>query len=319
MSNLLQKLGRFIRTTNPQYRLLRPTQYEEKGGFSGDDTIRQSEATLLESPFRAIKVGKCDVTDNPFTHFLDGIQRSWLIYYMDSAPVYYGYSAAVIRQRIDRILSTWQYQNQEALYLPLRLCPIHEITAEINLIDTLNDNGEIPFDLAKLAREKITNDRQQLEVNLAEDWVKRSNHGWLVVDGSITISPLLANTDRVVGLIKSHNTQYFNYQEQQIVANLQMGERTSAFSPNSRHPVCSWYLRLREGSGDDLYFGLVRLEVALSQQHLADRISQWILTETRPLALPDSRWDRMIYPIRDCEMYLRSLEPHPSAFGWLFS
>jgi len=54
MSNLLQKLGRFIRTTNPQYRLLRPTQYEEKGGFSGDDTIRQSEATLLESPFRAI-------------------------------------------------------------------------------------------------------------------------------------------------------------------------------------------------------------------------------------------------------------------------
>jgi len=316
MSNLLQQLGRYVRQSGGQYQLLRPTQYDEKRGFGSDDTIKQSEAELLEPPFHKMEVGSWHPIENPFTHFLDGIQRSWLIYYVESVPVYYGYTAAVIRQRIDRVLSTWQYKSHEALYLPLSLCPDSQIMADLNLIDTLNQTEETPFDLTKVARDRITQQRQQLEVDLAENWVK-SSQGWLVIDGSITISPLLANTDRVVGLIKSHNTQYFGFREQQIVTSLKRGERTSAFSPNSRHPVCSWYLRLREGVGDDLYFGLVRVEVARSLQSQADRISRWILTESRPLSLPDSRWDKMIYPIRDCEMYLRSLEPSQSAFGWL--
>lgn len=318
MSNLLTQLQRYIRNSDGERQLLRPVQYEEKQGFGGDDTLKQSEAELLELPFRSMAVGNCPLEQNPFTHFLDGIQRSWLLYYVEAVPVYYGYTAAVIRQRNDRVLSTWQYQNQEAIYLPFSLCAESKNMAGIPLVDTLSNEIEIPFDLTKTARNKITIDRQQLEVDLAELWVKQNLSSWLVVDGSITISPTLARADRVVGLIKSHNTQYFNYAEQQIVTNLKQGERTSAFSPHSRHPICSWYLRLREGIGEDLYFGLVRVEVALSQQDQADRISQWILTEARPLALPDSRWDRMIYPIRDCEMYLRSLEPHRSAFGWLY-
>ncbi|PLS68784.1 MAG: hypothetical protein CV045_06040 [Cyanobacteria bacterium M5B4] len=318
MSYLLTQLQRFIRTTDRKRQLLRPNQYEEKQGFSGDDLLKQSEAELLEPPFRSIAVGSCALEENPFSHFLDGIQRSWLLYYVESVPVYYGYTAAVIRQRSDRVLSTWRYQNKEAIYLPFNLCSESQLMGDMTLVDTLSKDGEIPFDLTKIARDKITSDRQQLEVHLAESWVRQSFSGWLVVDGSITISPVLANTDRVVGLIKSHNTQYFNHTDQQIVVNLKQGERTSTFSPNSRHPICSWYLRIREGIGEDLHFGLVRVEVALSQQHQADEISRWILTETRPLALPDSRWDRMIYPIRDCEMYLRSLEPHRSAFGWLY-
>jgi hypothetical protein len=44
----------------------------------------------------------------------------------------------------------------------------------------------------------------------------------------------------------------------------------------------------------------------------ADRISTWLLSERSPLAAPDPRWDKIFYPIRDCEEYLRSIAPSPT-------
>ncbi|MFN3360933.1 MAG: hypothetical protein ACK421_05840 [Pseudanabaenaceae cyanobacterium] len=316
MSSLLTQLQRYLRQTNRPRQFLQPRQYAEKQGFANPETVRHAEAELLESPFRGIPGGKPQ--PSPFNYFLDGIQRSWLLYYTEGVPVYYGYTAAVIRKRTDRVLTTWQYQAQEALYLPLSLCAEGELMAGIPLIDTLAGLAEIPPDLTKLARDKISSDRQQLEVQLAEKWIEAQSPGWLVIDGSITGAATIANHDRVVGIIKTHNTQFFGWQEQQIVHHLQAGERSSTFCPSSRYPVRSWYLRLRAGKGDDIHFGLVRLETAVNCAASPDQISSWLLDESRPLALPDTRWDRMIYPIRDCEMYLRSQEPHPANFGWLF-
>ena len=76
----------------------------------------------------------------------------------------------------------------------------------------------------------------------------------------------------------------------------------------------SWYLRLREPPSQDPFMGLVRVEVASAADkdpapavtRRADEVSQWILAERAPLALPDERWDRMVYGIRDCEEYLRA-------------
>ncbi|MEN6416249.1 MAG: hypothetical protein ABFD49_06895 [Armatimonadota bacterium] len=34
-----------------------------------------------------------------------------------------------------------------------------------------------------------------------------------------------------------------------------------------------------------------------------------LVAETNPISLPDSRWDKMIYPIRNCELYLKSTAP----------
>jgi hypothetical protein len=39
----------------------------------------------------------------------------------------------------------------------------------------------------------------------------------------------------------------------------------------------------------------------------ADEVSRWIMAEASPLALPDARWDKMVYGIRDCEEYLRAV------------
>lgn len=315
--------------------MVRSPQYDEQAGF-GESVARMSRAKLLEAPMRAIAVGECDVSENQFRYFIDGIQRSWLLYYQDYVPVYYGYVAAVVRQRPETLMSTWKSLVREDIYLPYRhFDPVErsQLEAKFSLVDTApremdgaidntnsanNDDSEKqPVALREAARNRISDSREKLESDLAELWIKDNQPGWLVMDGSITISKAVASHKRIIGLIKSHNTQYFPFPEQEVVLNLKQGDRSSTFTPPGRHPVCSWYLRLRDPSNEDVHFGLVRVEASLKSQSQVDEISRWILTERRPLSFPDSRWDKMIYPIRDCEQFLRSQEPSKAAFGWL--
>jgi hypothetical protein len=60
-------------------------------------------------------------------------------------------------------------------------------------------------------------------------------------------------------------------------------------------------------------WGLVRVEVSAGAvtdiatlARLANDVSRWILAEVSPVALPDRRWDKMVYGIRDCEEFLRA-------------
>ena len=39
----------------------------------------------------------------------------------------------------------------------------------------------------------------------------------------------------------------------------------------------------------------------------ADLVSRWVMAEATPLALPDPRWDTLVYGVRDCEEYLRAV------------
>ena len=96
---------------------------------------------------------------------------------------------------------------------------------------------------------------------------------------------------------------------------LRAGERSSVLERSSatRTSVATWYLRLRDPSGHHPLWGLVRVEAALVAGETvtvlgerADEVSRQVLAECRPLALPDSRWDVMVYPIRDCEEFLRA-------------
>ena len=64
----------------------------------------------------------------------------------------------------------------------------------------------------------------------------------------------------------------------------------------------------RDGVAHDALWGIVRVEVAETEDPSAraDEVSRWVLAERAPLALPDSRWDRMAYPVRECEEFLRA-------------
>jgi len=90
--------------------------------------------------------------------------------------------------------------------------------------------------------------------------------------------------------------------------------RTSVFRPKrrgARREIYSWYLRLWPWEGNDLLYGLLRVEARAHPDTvaLASRISAWLVTERAPLATPDRRWDRLLYPIHDVETYLRARAP----------
>jgi hypothetical protein len=259
-----------------------------------------------------------------FTHFLDGTQTTRRIgFYRQTVPVVYGFIGAVIRQRCaERRMSTCDKEIAENLYFShAHLDPSDLRTAGIALRDASEKSNEEsgqsethPLRLLEIARQTVSNDRAELERALAEKWVQNSSSDeWLFWDGSITGSVQAGKHAHVVGVIKSHQTQYFGSDEQRKILSLKVGERSSVFQPRSKEwiPVYSWYLRLHPNEGKDVYFGLVRVEAAASPQtiDMADEISRWLLAERSPLALPDGRWDRMIYPIRDCEQYLRSISP----------
>jgi hypothetical protein len=153
--------------------------------------------------------------------------------------------------------------------------------------------------------------REALERELAAKWCAAPN-GWLLLDGSLTVSPDVAKCERAVGLIKSHRTRFFDGADARTLLGLKAGQRSSVFEPDTRSvtPVRSWYLRLRPAERHDVFWGLVRVEMAVSQNvAAADEISRWLLGEVIPLSLPDARWDRLIYPIHDCEEFLRARAP----------
>ena len=136
------------------------------------------------------------------------------------------------------------------------------------------------------------------------------------IDGGISGSEKVAVSSCTVGVVKSHRTLYAEGDALATVLSLPHRERSSVFRITSRKrtTVASWYLRLRDPAGRDPMWGLVRVEIAHpAPQDLnrigvrADDVSRWILAEASPLALPDSRWDKMVYGVRDYEEFLRAI------------
>ena len=139
----------------------------------------------------------------------------------------------------------------------------------------------------------------------------------LFIDGSIATSNRIAAAPNAIGVIKSHRTLYVSGAAMRVVQSLPLYHRSSVLRVDAYHrtSVASWYLRVRDCAGRDPMWGLLRVEMAFpeggyAQKDIADRanlISRWILAELMPLSLPDGRWDKMVYGIRDCEEFLRSL------------
>jgi hypothetical protein len=258
-----------------------------------------------------------------FAAFLDGTQASRVVAYIDGTPVIHGTVAAVVRVRHNRRLTTWHRPIvRRRLYACLRAFSpesrgvLHALGLEV--IDTTpasQESSAHPFILRDEAVHRVQADREEAERELAERWCHHESEP-LFIDGGISGSDKVAVAACTVGVVKSHRTLYAEGDALQTIFALRRGERSSAFRVTSpkRIPVASWYLRLRDPLGYDPMWGLVRVEIAhpahiemdlVSRQ--ADKISLWILAETSPLALPDGRWDKMVYGIRDCEEFLHAV------------
>lgn len=284
--------------------------------FPAAEPVVAVQAEIVEGDgMAAHPVGQAE--DTRFTHFLDGAQVTRRIGYLDfSRPVLYGFLGAVVRRRgDDRRMYTAYQDSCECLYIPQGVAvnsdELEEIGINIKYVESKSDGNMHPLKLLNDARRSAGNDRERLERSLEDKWLADAKPGeWLLLDGQINIE---AEHKRIVGVIKSHQTQYFDTADQRKILMLGVGERSSVFKTRGRDwaPVYSWYLRLHSNAGKDVYFGLVRVEAAATKNtiSMADEISGWLMRERAPLSLPDSRWDRMIYPIRDCEQYIRSISP----------
>lgn len=325
MSELLKTLADYVRNVpNPSVHVVM------RQGLSGEQPImlpsaepKTIKSVLVEDSVCRGSVG--EPCSGRIAYFMDGMQRPrGPIYINSTVPIIYGYVAATIRERgQDKRMRKHKHMPQESLYFPYDLLDWQGFrNAGMHTVDT-TDRGqkadEHPLMMAERAKNKIGDVRSDLEKQLTSEWLAEFNNRdeWLLVDGSLSGDYDNYTAPNIVGVIKSHQTQYFEFEDQQKILNLKAGERSGVFIPGGRNrpPVYSWYLRLRPNDGMDVYFGLVRVEAAKCDRtlELVDEISRWLLNERSPLSMPDARWDRMIYPIRDCELYLKSLAPSSAA------
>ena len=212
-----------------------------------------------------------------------------------------------------------------AIYAPRRHLPAdlwESLHALGPLVVDTSDEGtgtelagpQHPFALRDAAVHRVQKDREELERRLAERWCAVEK-GMLFIDGGISGSERVAVSSCTVGVVKSHRTLYAEGDELQRIFQLRRAERSTVLRITSakRTPVASWYLRMRDPAGHDPLWGLVRMEIAHPKAgegaigDRADRISRWVLAEVTPLALPDARWDKMVYGVRDCEVFLRAI------------
>lgn len=277
------------------------------------DAVGAEDATL-----RARSVGGLPVP--AIRAFLDGTQRSQVIGWIGAYPLVHGTSAAVVRCRDERRLSTWLAPLvRHRIYAPLAYVPREPLESALGamLEDTTRpaSDGSVPAPHPTLLLERATlavsRDRERLELSLAEKWCASSGEP-IMIDGGIGASEAVAQSSCAVGVVKSHRTLYAEGDALAIVLSLRKGERSSVMriAPRGRSEVLSWYLRLRDTEGRDALWGLVRVEMRMmpreSLSERADELSRWLLAESMPLAAPDPRWDRMAYGIRSAEEFLRA-------------
>lgn len=281
---------------------------------SGDDPPRLEQAVPLEGDRVRVRA----ITEPPVvgvSAFLDGIQRSQVLAHAAGVPLVHGAVAAAVRIREDRRLHTWDRPRiTRALFAPIALLPIpvaDALRAQIDVVDLPDVPTRHPQEITARALTAVQRAREAAEGELLSAWTARAE-GTLLVDGGISGHAEASKHDAVVGVVKSHRTLYTGEEFLPSLLALKEGERTTAVSVSSprRHPVASWYLRLRDPAGRSPLFGLVRVEVSPQTADLtarADLVSRWLLAERAPVALPDQRWDVMVYGIRECEQYLTAI------------
>lgn len=302
-------------------RLLRAMGEDEDFQFYSESPTSAEDAELVEGDgFCCKKVPSVSTT--AFTHFLDGAQRTRCAFFYKWELAYLAFiNAGILRRegremfaeedRYSEMLSVFA-SDREEVRARLEGKGPWEYTG-ISLDEGVGING-----MLEGIQTAVSTVRDRMERELALTWLGGGSAGdrWLLVDGGIaSLSAEFGGFRPVVGVVKTHRRQYFRCMERaQVIADLRVGERTSVFEVRLgswRDRAYSWYLRLHEGHMESPLFGLVRVEMPADPETLryVDEVSSWLLTERFPLSFPDSRYDRLLYPIRRVEMYLRSRQP----------
>lgn len=294
-------------------------QLEAAGGHralhSSDAVIARGDepririAEVVEPPLRAIRCQAPTVWDAPVA-FLDGIQRSHLLGSFGIWPVITARVAAGVRLRTARQLSGVVHRVRDLVVGPATaIAAMGDLADGIELVPLDVAPGVHPLALADKARAAVDRARTALEIEVAATFRRDHPMAWLLIDGTLTVSPDWATDQRMIGVVKSHTTLPFEGADLERYLTLPVGHRSSAFQPptSTVTPIHAFGLRLREWQGHDLMYGLVRVERPATAAALAgaDIIAGRLMAERAPVAA-DSRADRLLYGVHAVERWLGS-------------
>jgi hypothetical protein len=281
---------------------------EASGGRVEEACIRPARLVEGDS-LRMISIGLAEAWPGSLA-YLDGIQRSEIVAYDGSAPILVAEIAAAVRERQDRRLRTSvKARRMVALGRPSALAAAGDALGDLQAIPLPEDEPPHPLRDLVNAGHALDQARGALEV-VVGDRYRGESDGWLVLDGSLAVSPRWAEDPRMVAISKSHSILPFDGADLEQYLRLPCAHRSSIYAPATRSlaPVRAWGLRLWPWEGKDLLHGLVRVEVAPVNESTerANEISRWIMAERAPVSAPDRRWDRLLYGIHSVEQYLKA-------------
>ena len=252
--------------------------------------------------------------------FADGFQRFSIEGWVGTAPVVRAYVAAAVLWRQDGCLEAAGHLEQEFVVAPLERLPaalVDELKA-IGLAIVDCEVGERPHPLLDVYRAVglVEGARRDAELAVGRRFKEAHPDTWLHIDGALGRFASVAGADRVLGVIKSHETQFLAGVDLEVALTLPEGHRTTVFQRTGAggDPVYSWYLRLWDRSDHDILHGLIRLERPPLDDVVrqASDVSAQLMAERAPISSGDARWDRVLYPIHEVEVFLRA-----RAGGWL--
>jgi hypothetical protein len=295
-----------------------PASHLPEASLGRRDLEEVAGAELVEEPLLAAH----RVAPRPpptVVSFLDGIELWQVTHYDGVCPIVRAYVAAATRRRgpDGRLVTTSQAAREMLVTHAAALRPgvrAALATSGLELVEIPAQEATQPGRALEAARRAVDAARVAIEKTVAErSAAALGPDEWLVVDGLLSESGALAGHPRTLGVVKSHGAQYFEGEALERALTLPAAHRTSVFRPRgrARHEVYSWYLRLWPWEGNDLLFGLIRVEARAHAATLAGAAaaSGWLVGERAPVATPDPRWDRLLYPLHDVETYLRSRAP----------
>jgi hypothetical protein len=252
--------------------------------------------------------------------FLNGFERWGVAAYDGIAPIVNAYVAAAVRRRDARgLLHTTHDRARDFVIAPLDVMDPNRrqlLTTEHPEVEAVpGDRVGQPSLFFEMVEATVRRARGRLEKEIAEAALAGlGDDEWLVVDGLLSRSPAVARHPRALGVIKSRGAQFLEGRGLERALTLPAGHRTSVFRVRGGHTrteVYSWYLRLWPWEGNDLLYGLLRVEARAHADVVgrASELSGWLLAERAPLATPAARWDRLLYPLHHVEEYLKSRAP----------
>lgn len=279
------------------------------------DLVEDQDVTAHPLPLRA------DATIPPVVTFLDGFARWSVRAYDGVVPIVHAYvSAAARRRRGTAGLATTSERSRDFALAPLDLVDPRRrqaLTEHCADVESLaGDRVGQPALFLETVEAAVRRARRRLERELATACLATLGADeWLVMDGLLSVSPEVSHHPRALGVIKSHGAQFLEGRGLERALTLPAGHRTSVFRVRGGHTrteVYSWYVRLWPWEGNDLLYGLLRVEARAHPDTVAQAsaLSGWLWAERAPLATPDARWDRLLYPLHHVEEYLKARAPH---------